>query len=361
MIGLKAGLAAFFLGLWAVLPWPLVRWAAASVGLFLGLGALWSVVLARGLAAFTSDPVLRTFSGRKLEIATRIENRSPLPSGLLFVFDSAGGLETWGETRRAAVVRPFSAARMAFTVRGRERGIRTLGPLRVEGTDPTGFFPFVRQAVPRTLVVYPPLHAVRGWPRDGLPPGPRKWEPALVDDPSRFRSYREFRPGDALAHLSAAAWARAGVPMVRTWDRTVARPTGVVVDLRSGRYPLRLRWALVEAAVEAAATLVWELLGRGEVVWLTVVDAGGPGLSPTLGPGRGWADARVFLERLAVAVPDKETEPSAPVLDVVLPLGPGRFLWVAPPGNDLPQASPGQEILLIPIEEGRPHGIVTHP
>ena len=210
MNSLKVALAAFLLGLWAVLPWPLARWAAAAAGLFLGTGALWSFLLSRSLAAGHPDPVLRTFSGRKLEVWTKIENRSPLPSGLLFVFDSSGGLETWGETRRAAVVRPFSVARFPFTVRGRERGDRTLGPLRVEGTDPSGLFPFVRQAPPRSLVVYPPVHSVRGWPPNGLPPGPRKWEPALVDDPSRFRSYRDFRPGDPLSHLSAAAWARTG-------------------------------------------------------------------------------------------------------------------------------------------------------
>ena len=56
-------------------------------------------------------------------------------------------------------------------------------------------------------------------------------------------------------------------------------------------------------AVETAASLIWESLGRGEAVWLTVVDAKGT-LPGTLGPGRGWADARLFLERLALAVPE---------------------------------------------------------
>jgi uncharacterized protein (DUF58 family) len=150
--------------------------------------------------------------------------------------------------------------------------------------------------------------------------------------------------------------------MVRTWDRTVARPTGVVVDLRASLYPLKLRWALVEAAVETAATLVWELLGRGETVWLTVVDAGGPELPATLGPGRGWAEARPFLERLALAVPDKGSDNFALSPQIVLPSRPLRLLWVGPVGaGPAPALLGGYEVLSIPVEEGRPHGIVTHP
>ncbi len=195
MRGPKAGAAVFLLVLWAVLPWPLARWAAAFTGLFLVFSALWSFLVSRGLASGGVVPLLRTFSGRKLEVVTKLENRSPLPSGLLFVHDSSGGLEVWGETRRFFALGPFTRFRAEFTVRGRERGERTLGPLRVTGADPAGLFPFVRLAPPRTLIVYPPLLRVRGWPADGLPPGPRRWDPALADDVSRFRSYRDFRAG----------------------------------------------------------------------------------------------------------------------------------------------------------------------
>jgi len=344
---------------WATMPWPLVRWACLFLLLFLALGALWSFIVSRSLVAAADDPVLRTFSGRRVEVRTRVENQSPLPSGLLRVFDSSGGLECWGETRRWAPVRPFTRARFVFTVRGRERGERTLGPLTVSGVDPTGLFPFVRAAPSRTLIVYPALRGVRGWPPGGVPTGARKWEPALIDDPSRFRSYRDFQPGDPLSLVSASAWARLGQPQVRTFDRTVGRPSGVVVDLRAARYPLRLRWALIEAAVETAATLVWGLLGRGETVWLTVVDA--PGRPGTLGPARGWADARPFLERLALAVPDKGEEGPPWPPGLVLPPAPLRLLWVGPLGGEPGPPPRGYDWVKFPIEEGRSHGGIAHP
>lgn len=356
----KVVAAAVLIVLWAVMPWPLARWAAAFVVLYWLLAALWSRLLSRSLVAAADEPVLRTFSGRKVEVRTRLENRSPLPSGLLTVFDSAGGLETWGETRRWVVAPPFTRLHLGFTVRGRERGERSLGPLTVSGTDPAGLFPFVRVVPPRSLIVYPALHGVKGWPANGVPSGPRRWEPALIDDPSRFRSYRDFQPGDPLARLSAAASARRGVPQVRTYDRTVARPSGVVVDLRAGRYPLRLRWALVEAAVETAASLIWESLGRGETVWLTVLDAGGPSRPAALGPGRGWADARPFLERLAWALPDKSESPPAWPPGLILPPAPLRLLWVGPAGEG-PAAGRGYDVVRFVIEEGRGHGAVQHP
>ena len=359
-MGGKLALSALLLSLWAVVPWPLARWAALFLFLFIALGALWSFLVSRSLVVAADDLVLRTFSGRRIEVRTRVENRSPLPSGLLRVFDSSGGLESWGETRRWASVRPFTLSRFAFTVRGRERGERTLGPLTVSGVDPTGLFPFVRGTPPRSLIVYPALHGVRGWPQGGVPTGPRKWDPTLVDDPSRFRSYRDFRPGDPLSRLSAAAWARLGRPQVRLYDRTVGRPSAVVVDLRAARYPLRLRWALVEAAVETAATLVWELLGRGETVWLAVIDAG-ENRPPTLGPARGWSDARPLLERLALAVPDKAEDGPVWPLDQMLPPAPVRLLWVGPSGQSPGLPIRGHECVMFPIEEGRAHGGIVHP
>jgi uncharacterized protein (DUF58 family) len=145
---------------------------------------------------------------------------------------------------------------------------------------------------------------------------------------------------------------------VRTFDFTVARPSGVVVDLRVAAYPLRLRWALIEQAVETAATLVWELLGRGETVWLTVFDAGGDERPVTLGPSRGWAQARPFLERLALAAPDKTSAVGQLAADG-LPPAPLRLLWVAPaPGDDL--RVHGYEVVPFLIPGERAHG-VAHP
>lgn len=346
-----------FLGLaWISLPWPLARWACLTVGLFLALGALWSWVVSRSLRVSSPDAVLRTFSGRKLEVVTRVENRSPLPTGLLFLGDSSGGLETWGPTRRYTRLPPFSLLRLSFTVRGRERGTRHLGPLVLKGADPTGLFPFVREAVSRQLIVYPPVKPVRGWPGGGLPPGNRRWETAAVDDPSRLRAFREFQVGDPLNRVSAAVWARFGTPMVRTYDRTVSRPTGVVVDLRAAGYPLKLRWALIESAVETAASLVWDLLARGESVWLTVADASP--LPPTSGPARGWTQARPFLERLALAVSDRAEVPG-PL--PVLPPPPLRLLWVGPGAAGAEVGGRGYEVVRFPVTEEGGLGFVIHP
>ena len=356
----KAGALILLVVLWTILPWPLVRWTALFLALFFGLGALWSYLLSRGFVVDT-QPLLRTFSGRKLDILTKLENRSPLPSGLLAVFDSDGGLESWGVTRSYLSARPFTRQWSSFTVRGRERGERSLGPLTITGCDPTGMFPFVHQRPRRVLLVYPPFHPVRRWPTDGIPSGPRPWDPALVDDPSRFRSYREFFPGDPLSRLSSAAWAQRGQPHVRTYDRTVARPSGVVVDLRAGVYPLKLRWALVESAVEMAASLIWDLLSRGETVWLTVIDQPGEGRVTSLGPGKGWHDARGFLERLALATPDKAEDCPPWPTGLILPPPPLRLLWVAP-RQAIPTVLPrrGYDLVAFVVEE-RSHGPILHP
>jgi len=334
--------AAVLVTAWAVVPWPLARWAAATAAVFIGLGRLWSWLVSRSLAAAVETRVTRTFSGRRVDIRSTLENASPLPTGVLFVDDSSAGLETWGEPRQFTSLPPFTRTRFSYLVRGRERGEKLLGPLKVSGCDPTGLFPFVRRAESRAVIVYPPLRPVRGWSLDGVPSGERPWDPALTDDVSRFRSYREFSPGDALSRLSSAEWARRGLPHVRVYDRTVAKPTAVVVDLRAARYPLRLRWALVETAVETAASLVWQALGRGERVWLSVIDA----RPELMGPGVGWASARPFLERLALAAPDKQDKQDASAA-AVLPPRSVRLLWVGPDVE-----AEGYDITHFPVEEG---------
>jgi uncharacterized protein (DUF58 family) len=178
----------------------------------------------------------------------------------------------------------------------------------------------------------------------------------LVDDVSRFRTYRDFQAGDSLSRVSAAAWARSGFPQVRTYDRTAARPTVVVVDLRAAGYPLRLRWALIEAAVETAASLVWALLGQGETLWLNVIDRGGEGRPAALGPCRGWGEARLFLERLALAMPDKAEE-LVPCFLPIFPSSAARILWVGPAGRDPPPMT--YEVVRFPIEEDGVHDLIS--
>lgn len=310
---MNPGVGAAALGLlfaWATFPWPLVRWTAAATLIFLGLSALWSFLVRRGLAVRGPTSLWRTFSGRRLEVETIVENRSPLPTGRLFLNDSSGGLETWGDTRRWVSLPPWRRIRFGFAVRGRERGERSLGPLQISGTDPAGLFPFLLAAPSRSLLVYPPVRRLApGSPR-GLPGGPRRWDQAPTDDPSRFRSYRDFAPGDSLARLSAAAWARTGRPQVRTYDFTSARPTLVALDLRAEAYPLKARWALMEAAVERAAARVWSLVGQGQTVWLAVAD--GSSEPPLVGPATSYDAVRPLLERLARAVPDRRPDPPVP-------------------------------------------------
>jgi hypothetical protein len=103
--------------------------------------------------------------------------------------------------------------------------------------------------------------------------------------------------------------------------------------------------------------LVWDLLGRGEAVWLTVLDAGGTDRPVTLGPARGWASARTFFERLALAAPDKAEVP-APCWAGALPVGALRLLWIAPPGAEPPVGARG--VVRFSVGEGGT-GVLVHP
>ncbi|MGE5263051.1 MAG: DUF58 domain-containing protein, partial [Acidobacteriota bacterium] len=103
------------------------------------------------------------------------------------------------------------------------RGYFILGPARMKSGDLFGLFERERVS-PRTdrLIVYPRVLPMEDW---GLPPkdplGDIKARVQFLNDPTRPRGVREYRPDDAPKHIHWRATARTGELQVKIYDPTI--------------------------------------------------------------------------------------------------------------------------------------------
>jgi uncharacterized protein (DUF58 family) len=173
----------------------------------------------------------------------------------------------------------LAAVEIEYTLVGRRRGIVTIGPLRLERTDPFGVAVAERPAgSTATLTVLPTVHELQ-------PPSAAvrtDLDPDAVavfglSGEQRDILAREYRAGDPLRAVDWRSTAHRGELMVRAEAAASAVSTALVFDIRESV------WAddhVFEWAVQCAASLVAAVSGRGSTVRLTT-DAAEP-LAPDM-------------------------------------------------------------------------------
>ena len=346
---MKTGLGLLALGAALVgvhwLPWPLVRWALTSGLLVVFFSLLWSWRLRKNLTADTGRTRETAFAHETLQLTLDLRHSGWLPTGVCRIFDQPGDLELWREPRFFTELAPRHRQSFSYPARGRTRGLRQLGPVTISASDPLGLFPFTLVWPVRELVLFPPVSPLRNPGREGLPLGARHFTEELMEDPSRFFSFREFRSGDPLNRLSCSESARRGVLMVRQAEHTRSRPTAIVLDFAWSRYPQHLRWENSERAVEIAASFLWHFLNAGNDVWL-VSNAQIPGLSGPFcwGPLHTLNELPHLFEILALA---QLSEQITTAEDWLAILPPTPILWW------VGAAPPPWEVQTLPNRKGR--------
>ena len=195
-----------------------------------------------------------------------------------------------------------------------------MGPVDLVGTDAFGFFPW-RAQLPchQRVIVYPNIFALDLRHKRGLPSGSLKVLNKLYEDVTRYRSLREYQPGDEPKRINWKASARMGALFSMEYVPSIYFPVLVLLNLTTDDYPLAQRAHLVERAIEAAASLVFYFVGIGQEVGLVTTgrigpaagtDAAGEGAQENAGgvlPGAhtvepvraGYAHAAHLLEQLA--------------------------------------------------------------
>ena len=196
----------------------------------------------------------------KIEIVMTLENRKPLPipwvqlieflpTGLLPLSDEgvkrrayAGGSEIVETTSLAG----YERVRFRHKIKAHHRGHYSIGPTELRSGDLFGLFGTVRRDS-RSLqgvTVYPRIVPLDGWELPAAKPmGDTLSRNTLLDDPSRPRSIRDYRPGDPMKRIDWKLSAKRDELTVRTYDQSVSND--VVVMMESADGGLRVAWLQV--------------------------------------------------------------------------------------------------------------------
>ena len=285
-------------------------------------GTLWSKLSLAEVAYGAEPSDTHAFVGDEVEITMTLENRKPLPipwvqiieflpTGLTPLSDEnvkrrayAGGSEIVETTSLAG----YERVRFRHNVRAHHRGHYSIGPTELRSGDLFGLFGTVRRdsRSPQGITVYPRIVPLDGWELPAAKPmGDILARNMLLDDPSRPRSVRDYRPGDPLKRIDWKLSAKRDELTVRTYDQSVSNDVVVMLESRTVDYAWHgYKYDVLESAVTGAASLAVRCADLGYRVGLVA-----NGVKPTRGvlsvvpTGDGPHHVRTILEALAFVQP----------------------------------------------------------
>ena len=251
-------------------PPPLMRaFAAGLLAIRLLAFAYLLVVRGGGVAVSRGEALVHANRFAPFTCTLKVRNRTPLPIHFLTVADRIGSFAARRPAQFVTGLGPWEERTFSYELEGRERGEYHLGPVDLVGTDPFGFFPWRTQAAShQRVIVYPDIFALDLHHKRGLPSGSLKVLNKLYEDVTRYRSLREYQPGDEPKRINWKASARMGALFSMEYVPSIYFPVLVLLNLTADDYPLAQRAHLVERAVETAASLVFYFVGIGQEVGL---------------------------------------------------------------------------------------------
>ncbi len=289
-------------------------------------------LLPRAVSVRRREEVIRVNRLQVVEVSFAVRNRWPLPIRSLLVTDRLGGL--FADTPPVFLIslRPRETRILTWRAQARERGEFTIGPVQLTGPGPLGLRRwFVDQPAMQRVIVYPAVFPLTLEHRRGLPAGSIAVVNRLYEDVSRFRSLREYAPGDELRRINWKVSARLGKLHTTEYVPSLYFPVLVLLNLTAEDYPLSMRRHLIERAIEVAASLVVVFAGLKQEVGLvaSALLPGQPGfLSVPIRPGS--SHGMRILEALALARPCDERVDFTSLIHAVPRTG-TRIVAVTPP------------------------------
>ena len=289
-----SALAILFIPFWPV-QWAAVFWLAVVV-----LSWMYREIIRLNLQVRRRERRFAAFRHQDATIRIDVHNGSFLPVPMLTIVDATGTLYDADASAFILALRPEARRTLSYPVRGHVRGRYPVGPLRVRTADPLGLFPIDTQIDEYAQVlVYPRILEIGVPRRGGVAGGAVRAPRTLQEDTSRFRSIRDYSPGDETRRISWKASAHLGSLKTIEYLRTVTVPALVVLNLAQEDYQERQRHRAVERAIEIAASLAAAAAEAGQPVGMITNGRTESGPCPVLPARAGAAHIVALLEVLA--------------------------------------------------------------
>lgn len=226
------------------------------------LSYLYTRIQVSGLKIKRTESVLRGFCGRNLDLTFDCINQGIFPVGNFKVYDPTGNLFAIDVPRNVLSVNGKSRIRISHRVDLRQRGRFLVGPLTIEGGDPLGFFQYYKRTDDfAECIVYPKVYSLEFLIDIGLPAGYLQTNNLLYEDVTRYRSIREYVPGDSLSHISWKHSAKMGNLYTKEFLPTFNYSTLMILNLQPEDYDIKKRYVWIERMIELTSSLTYYITG----------------------------------------------------------------------------------------------------
>ena len=249
------------IALWLFTPAALIQFICLFFIFILVISRLYIEYLIRNIHVTRMDTELRVFRHEWVRVEIKIENRGLLPAFMIVAGDLPGDLSVFRLHKTFCTLFRRSWTLLYWDGLCAERGVFSLGPAVVRGTDPLGIFPFNLTAEETTkLYVYPVIRSIAIKNKRGIPLGNLISANPLFEDITRYRSLRPYHTGDeprrinwkVSAHVSNGTH---GGLLVNEYEATASYPLMIFLNMDQDEYPRKNRKPLMERTIEAAAAL----------------------------------------------------------------------------------------------------------
>ena len=247
----------------------IIQAVALLLFLTLVLSYLYTSIGYSYVVAVRRDQTLRAHRLQQLEVKIDLENRSFLPIHFVFAQDIPGALFAEKSPSFFLSLGPWERRRLSYRIESRERGDYEVGPFVIRGSDPLGLFPWEKQSGGITkVIIYPRVLSLELVHKEGLPAGNIKSENRIYEDITRYRSLKEYIPGDDTRRINWKVSARLGGLYCMEYLPALSFPVLILLNLTTDDYPVKYRSHWIERGIEVAASLCYYFIGMGQEVGL---------------------------------------------------------------------------------------------
>ena len=265
------------------------------------LGLIYSRIAPLCIEITRTEKAVHGNRHKRFRVDIVVRNKTIIPFHYITVMDTLGDLYS-GDLRTILTdLRSGEKKVLSYEAEGHDRGEYYIGPVYVKGGDPFGFFRWERMYNSMLkVIVYPTVYPIELIQKKGLPSGNLKVHNKLYEDVTRYRSIREYIPGDPLKRINWKVSARLGKLFSMEYSPSIYFPVLILLNLSERDYPLAQREHVSNRAIEVAASLVFFFVGlKQEIGLITTGRLDASDGHPVVGIKAGHGHAINILEILA--------------------------------------------------------------
>lgn len=245
---------AFFL----IIPFKFLQLICLGVLFIIGISYAYARILQKSLKVERNISDLKLACKEQIYITFTLKNYSRLPVFTCYYFDEAPYLLVYRDKNSGLVeLRPYESKLITYKVSAQNRGLYTVGPVRIRTSDPLGLFTMDFEVhADMTITVRPERIKLITETMPGFPQGHLKITNPVYEDITMRRSIREYENGDEQKRINWRATAKFDKLFTNQYEASYDAPFFIFLNLAEEDYPLQSRVYYTEKAVQMAASIV---------------------------------------------------------------------------------------------------------